>query len=68
MLSISLMLQLYLTTPCYRCHSLVLVVLSSNYNTLLDAMYPSASIVNILLVQSLMYLFLQLSLDLVDRS
>ena len=50
MLSIPLMLQLYLTTPYYRCHSSVLVVLSFNYNMLLDAMCPNASIVNILLV------------------
>jgi len=56
MLSIPLMLQLYLTTPYYRCYSLVLIVLSSNYNTLLDAMRPNTSIANTLLVQSLIYL------------
>jgi len=50
MFSIPLTLQLYLTTPYYRCYSLVLVVLSSNYNMLLDAMHPGASIANILLV------------------
>jgi len=50
MLSISLVLLLYLTTPYYKYCSLTLVVLSSNYSTLLDAMRPSAFIVNMLLV------------------
>ena len=36
--------------------SLTLVVLFSNYSMLLDAMRPSASIVNMLLVQSLIHL------------
>jgi len=39
MLSISLVLQLYLITPYYKCHSLTLVVLSFNYSMPLGAIY-----------------------------
>jgi len=67
MLFIPLTLQLYLITPYYRYYSLVLVVLSSNYNILLDAMRPNASIANMLLVRSLIHLSQQPSLTLVGR-
>ena len=50
MLSIPLVLQLYLITLYYKYYSLVLVVLSSDYNTPLGAICPSISIISILLV------------------
>ena len=52
----------------YRYYSLVLIVLFSNYSILLDTIYLDTSIVNILLIQNLIYLFLQLSLALVSKS